>query len=166
LASSVPILVRSFRKRALLSASQETAIFSFCWAAVILILFNVVKTKLATYILPAFPALGILTGLLLDKWILFKTRAWRKLTAPLYIVAIAAAGIFLFRFQGLHSNLDQATLIVSWVGILVLFINCLLYGWSLGKKLVRTAVIQLVTGSCLAACLIVPSAPDHNLSSQ
>jgi 4-amino-4-deoxy-L-arabinose transferase-like glycosyltransferase len=158
LVSSLPILVRSFRKRAALSASQETAIFSFWWAAVILILFNVVKTKLATYILPAFPALCILTGLLLDKWILFKTCAWRKVTVPLYIVAISAAGFFLFKFQGLHSHLDQTTLLISWAGIFVLFINCLLYGWSLGKTHVRTAVIQLVTGSCLAACLIVPSA--------
>lgn len=42
--------------------------FLLCWLAVWLVFFTIVRTKLPNYILPAYPALALLTASFLDDW--------------------------------------------------------------------------------------------------
>ncbi len=155
---SAPLLMRPFRERKQITTANDVFIFNSCWAVVVLFLFNAVKTKLATYILPAFPPLCLITGLLLDRWIIFKTPALRKFASPLYVVSVLGLAGFLFKFQGLFKNLDQVTLAITWFGLASFLVTTATFAWNLRKKQVKTAVYQLAFGSLLAAALLVPSA--------
>jgi 4-amino-4-deoxy-L-arabinose transferase-like glycosyltransferase len=65
--------------------------FLLCWAAVWLVFFTVVRTKLPNYVLPAYPALALLMASFLDDW----RRGQRVLPAwimPLSLACLALAG--------------------------------------------------------------------------
>jgi 4-amino-4-deoxy-L-arabinose transferase-like glycosyltransferase len=66
--------------------------FLFCWAAVWLVFFTVVRTKLPNYILPAYPALALLTASFLDDWRRGRIvlPAW---VMPVGVASLALAGI-------------------------------------------------------------------------
>jgi 4-amino-4-deoxy-L-arabinose transferase-like glycosyltransferase len=42
--------------------------FLLCWIAVYLVCFSAARTKLPNYVLPAYPAVAVLTGRALDRW--------------------------------------------------------------------------------------------------
>lgn len=156
--TSFPVLVRAFRRRRYLTMMQETALFSSIWAGVIWFLFNAVKTKLATYILPSLPAFCLLTGLLLDKWIRFKTPSLREITAPLNIVAVIGMGVFLIKYQSQFKTILPGTALVSWLGLLLLFAGTLVSALSLRRHEVKRAIWQLTLTSYLSVCVLVPAA--------
>lgn len=68
---------------------QQLLLLSACWLLVVVALFSAVKTKLGTYILPAFPPFAIICGVLVDT--LIRKRAWAPLAVP--AGAISAVGI-------------------------------------------------------------------------
>lgn len=57
---------RRLRDDARLRASD---LFVGCWAAAYFVFFSLCRTKLPNYVLPAYPALALLTGAFLDRWI-------------------------------------------------------------------------------------------------
>jgi 4-amino-4-deoxy-L-arabinose transferase-like glycosyltransferase len=59
--------------------------FLLCWAAVWLVVFTVVRTKLPNYILPAYPALALLTASFLDDW------RRGRLTLPSWMMPVSLA---------------------------------------------------------------------------
>lgn len=69
--------------------------FATIWLLLILVIFSVLKTKLATYILPVAPALAILSGSILDRLIRqrkSKLVAWSLL--PIVAIVFPAIGYF------------------------------------------------------------------------
>jgi 4-amino-4-deoxy-L-arabinose transferase-like glycosyltransferase len=68
--------------------------FLLCWIAVWLVFFTVVRTKLPNYILPAYPAMALLTASFLDAWRrgLLTLPAWVMPTS-LACLALMGAGV-------------------------------------------------------------------------
>jgi len=68
-----PLLVAAlpsiWRRTEETSRSGSAARFAVIWVAIILVFFSVPRGKLVPYILPVFPALAILLGDALDRWI-------------------------------------------------------------------------------------------------
>ena len=58
-------LVQRIRDR---DEEQTGAIFVACWAAVFIGFFSLASTKLPSYVLPAYPALALMTGSFLHRW--------------------------------------------------------------------------------------------------
>jgi 4-amino-4-deoxy-L-arabinose transferase-like glycosyltransferase len=80
--------------------SLKAQVMFFCWAAAIIVFFSLSKTKLQTYILPAFPALAMVVGATLDR--VLDTSSWTRtmkiaagilggIGAVLFLLSIAAA---------------------------------------------------------------------------
>jgi 4-amino-4-deoxy-L-arabinose transferase-like glycosyltransferase len=72
-----PTLWRALKQRAFVQSGEAPEArndlvagrqFLLCWAAVWLVFFTLVRTKLPNYVLPAYPALALLTASFLDDW--------------------------------------------------------------------------------------------------
>src|SRR5262249_4122538 len=85
-----------------------------CWAVSVLALFCALPTKLPTYILPAFPAIAILTAVQVDTLLRGKSMRHMLIFA---IPAFIAASIFLAVHGMLHGPVG--VLLTQQVGILV-----------------------------------------------
>jgi 4-amino-4-deoxy-L-arabinose transferase-like glycosyltransferase len=68
--------------------------FLICWFAVFFAFFSVVSTKLPNYILPSYPAVAVLTGCFLDKWLRGDVAlpAW-VLRASMVCLALMGVGV-------------------------------------------------------------------------
>lgn len=51
------------------AASREADLFAACWIGAYLTFFTLAGTKLPSYVLPCYPALAVVTGVLLDEWL-------------------------------------------------------------------------------------------------
>lgn len=58
-------LVRRIRSR----ADWASYLFVACWAGFYLAFFSLARTKLPSYVLPAYPALALMTGVFIDHWL-------------------------------------------------------------------------------------------------
>jgi 4-amino-4-deoxy-L-arabinose transferase-like glycosyltransferase len=67
--SPMGILRKAIRKRTRIGTPEGLAFFSLVWAGLVLLLFCSLRTKLATYILPAMPPMAILATLVMDYWV-------------------------------------------------------------------------------------------------
>jgi 4-amino-4-deoxy-L-arabinose transferase-like glycosyltransferase len=67
-------------------------LFVACWAGFYLGFFSLARTKLPSYVLPAYPALALMTGAFIDHWLSSPERVsrWMLQTA---IVGIAVVGL-------------------------------------------------------------------------
>ena len=121
---------RTAIKNRKVNGQADTLIFfSLVWAFLVLLLFGSIKTKLATYILPAMPPLAILTAHNLFVWI--KIGKVKKLSP----------GAFLFILAGLAGLIVPLAIKASWVTVLLLEQRLLL-------------ILMLFTGSIYFLLLI------------
>lgn len=51
------------------AASREADLFTGCWIGAYLTFFTLAGTKLPSYVLPCYPALAVVTGVLIDEWL-------------------------------------------------------------------------------------------------
>jgi hypothetical protein len=51
------------------AATREADLFTACWAGAYLTFFSLAGTKLPSYVLPCYPALAVVTGVLIDRWL-------------------------------------------------------------------------------------------------
>jgi 4-amino-4-deoxy-L-arabinose transferase-like glycosyltransferase len=63
------------------AAMCPSDLFVGCWAATFFVFFSLCRTKLPNYVLPAYPALALLTGAFLDRWIASPQQVSRRLVA-------------------------------------------------------------------------------------
>ncbi|HEX4131228.1 MAG TPA: glycosyltransferase family 39 protein [Pirellulales bacterium] len=67
--------------------------FVACWAGAYIVFFSLSKTKLPNYVLPAYPALALMTGALIDGWLRQAVEvAGRWITIALASTALVGAG--------------------------------------------------------------------------
>jgi 4-amino-4-deoxy-L-arabinose transferase-like glycosyltransferase len=83
-----PTIYYAFARRNSSGGTQ----FLLCWATVWVVIFTVVRTKLPNYILPAYPALALLTAAFLDDWRRGQVQlpAW---VMPVSLGSLALAGV-------------------------------------------------------------------------
>ena len=64
-----PTLVNSVRQIQRRDALRDGCLLAACWFSVWLVFWSLCKTKLPHYILPAYPALALLTGYFIERWL-------------------------------------------------------------------------------------------------
>ncbi|HEX7450004.1 MAG TPA: glycosyltransferase family 39 protein [Pirellulales bacterium] len=90
----LPAAVWRLRRRLKTDPAWAAYLFLTCWAGVWIGFFSISGTKLPSYVLPAYPALAVLTAVWLDTWIARPQLVSRWLPrAGLAIFAVCGAGI-------------------------------------------------------------------------
>jgi len=124
-----------------------------CWLGVYLVFFSLARTKLPNYVLPAYPALALLTGAFIDQWIAEPTAVSRKLIR-LALGTLGLTGV------GVLIGLPIAAYLVlpgEWMlgvlGLIPLVGAVLAYRAVLRNATARAAVTVAVTCT-LMACLV------------
>ncbi len=150
------------KKRWVLTRRANLELFAIIWTVFVLVLFTVLKTKLATYILPIAPALAILSGSMLDRVIRFnktKSLAWSLLVlvvivAPLLVICAPAVCFKL--------NVDIKTL-YAFVGY-GFFVWCFLVvaAWTAFRKKCEAAVTAIACACAFACATFVPTGLQHH----
>ncbi|HWA99723.1 MAG TPA: glycosyltransferase family 39 protein [Pirellulales bacterium] len=95
-------LVRRIRSG---DASSKADLFVACWAAAYIVFFSFSKTKLPNYVLPAYPALALVIGSFVDRWLARPSevhRAWFRwalgsssAVGGAVVIALGVAGVWL-----------------------------------------------------------------------
>jgi 4-amino-4-deoxy-L-arabinose transferase-like glycosyltransferase len=66
---AVPVLLSWFRRTGRSSPPRAAYVFAACWIAAYVVTFSIARTKLPNYVLPAYPALALLTAAYLRDWL-------------------------------------------------------------------------------------------------
>ncbi|MCC7529643.1 MAG: glycosyltransferase family 39 protein [Candidatus Melainabacteria bacterium] len=145
------------KKRWVLTRRASLELFAVLWLVLILALFTVLKTKLATYILPVAPAMAILSGSLLDRVVRFgKTRplAWTLLVFVLLVfpLIVICAPAICFKL-----NIDIGTL-YAFVGFgIFVWFFLVVATWAAFKKKAEAAITAIACACTFAAGTFVPT---------
>jgi len=126
---------------------RASYLFCFCWLGVVVVFWSLVRTKLPHYVLPAYPALALLTGATLAGWLeqpeslargwlLNATVTWMVVGIVLVIVFPVVAAYVLPGEGGL--GLIGLVLVAGGLGALAL-------GWR--RQLFRMAVLMVATSA-------------------
>lgn len=93
---SIPVtldVIRRLRRPELFSPAH---LFLACWAGVMMGFFSVASTKLPSYVLPAYPALALLTGAWVADWVQGRESIWPRWPVVSWsIFAFVGAGILI-----------------------------------------------------------------------
>lgn len=104
-------LKRLVLRRHVLTRRQALALFSLVWMVVIVGLFSLLKTKLATYILPAAPAIAILGGIILDGLARkSRKRAFAFAAVPVVVSAVLVPAGLYYDYCHTHKPLKDLIL--------------------------------------------------------
>ncbi len=88
---AAPVAIETFYLLRLRGRESAGATFALCWAGVWVAAFSLVGTKLPSYITPAYPALALLAGLYVDRWLAGTSAAAARWT-PWVLIALATVG--------------------------------------------------------------------------
>lgn len=66
---AVPLLLELWRTWRSERMRREGAVLAACWVIVYVAVFSTAKTKLPSYITPTYPAIGLLVGWMIDRWL-------------------------------------------------------------------------------------------------
>jgi 4-amino-4-deoxy-L-arabinose transferase-like glycosyltransferase len=151
--SSPGVLRKAIRQRKKISTPAGLSFFSLVWAGLVLLLFCSLRTKLATYILPAMPPMAILTSQVMTFWIEKGRIKALWPTAAIFILA------------GLGGMICSFVLKPSWVKIFLLEQQPLLiltvivgfvYLFLLLKNKAQTAFALILASAVIGVGVCVP----------
>jgi 4-amino-4-deoxy-L-arabinose transferase-like glycosyltransferase len=150
-------LVRELRRP---RESAAPLVLVACWAGVWIAFFSCASTKLPNYVLPAYPALALLTG-----WFL---RGWRQAAGSELAAAfrhgcwvLAAAGVVMLIGAPIAlSMLLPSETWLSAIGVVPLAGAGIAYGHSLRQQRLRAVRALSICAVCLAV-LIMGIAPSR-----
>ncbi len=164
---AVPTLINWLRRAQEQRPWQAGYLLIACWAAVYVVVFSLVQTKLPSYVLPAYPALALATGLFVHRWTLGTadvSRWWLRIGFG--CLAIVGLGMLI----GLPLAADRylpGEAILGIIGLvpLVSAITC----WLLSEtRRPRAAATAMVFGSIALAVSIfgfaMPRVDHHKMS--
>ena len=148
--------VRQWKQRKLATCRNRLGLFCLCWVVVVLVLFTSVRTKLGTYILPAFPPLAILAGMSFDRSM--RVRALPALGRITGVLLVGAAAVLCFLPKlkpvfGQPSPMHATLLVLAWALVLL--------GFGIATFLIHTgktkaALYQLLGSSLVGTAILVP----------
>ncbi|MGH9638042.1 MAG: ArnT family glycosyltransferase, partial [Candidatus Angelobacter sp.] len=152
--SAPKAVARFWTHRKIDGGQQRLALLCTCWLVLVIALFSAVKTKLGTYILPAFPPFAILTGLLLDR--LIRGRKLLPLKISATVVACAGvAGLLAVPVLLARLPISKGAAVALAGGALLLcaaFAGCLV---MLKRKQWTPAVLSATGGGAAAVAILV-----------
>lgn len=147
---AVPLLIDLVARLRHRDSWHAGYLFLACWGAVYPLLFTLARTKLPSYITPAYPAYALLTGALIYHWTRGEARArpfWFRLA--FMVLAVVGAGM-LVAIPILARRLLPGE---EWLGLvgIVLLIGAVAAGVALHRGRPDRAAIALVAMSWIFA---------------
>ncbi|HEY9778175.1 MAG TPA: glycosyltransferase family 39 protein [Planktothrix sp.] len=147
-----------WRKRSRQTKVRQLSLLCLVWSVFIVAVFSAIKTKLGTYILPAFPPLAILAAVSIETMLRSSNRK------PIFVLAAAIGAVsgvaalsLPFVFVKLR-GVSLGTQLVFDAGALLLaagFAGC---AYQLRKNRRQSALLFATVGSTLAISLLIPAA--------
>lgn len=129
----------------------QPALLAAVWAIVIFVFFSLSRSKLPGYILPIFPALGIVAGVALDT---ISERSWRRqLLAGLVIGAIgllASPIVATLNSNNTPNALYRAYAIWAAVAFAMIIASTLVARWLLQRRGLLASITVYALGMCTA----------------
>ncbi|CAG2140675.1 glycosyltransferase family 39 protein [Cupriavidus numazuensis] len=129
----------------------QPALLAAVWAIVIFVFFSLSRSKLPGYILPIFPALGIIAGAALDT---ISERSWRRqLLAGLVIGAIgllASPIVATLNSNNTPNALYRAYAIWAAVAFAMIIASTLVARWLLQRRGLLASITVYALGMCAA----------------
>lgn len=168
---AMPTLIHAARSA---SAGDQRPKFQFlaCWAVVMVGFFSIARTKLPNYVLPAYPALALLTAAWLDAWLAHREKTWQGWPALSFgtLAAVGAglivilpvvgnsavAGRPLLESMGVNGSLSADVARLGWLGVVPAMGG--LIAWRLAATCQRRNAMLVTGGTSMlftASVLIV-----------
>ncbi|CAN5738520.1 glycosyltransferase family 39 protein [soil metagenome] len=146
-------------KRSVALPSDALALFCLCWSVVVFGFLTVVKTKLATYILPVVPPIAIIVGLYFDRW--GSDKSGRSLIIAGVVIAallFIAAGVLPIASESLPEKLKAGYISPLVLGTLALAIGWAVFSFKVWQNKIESAVQGVLFCSVVGVALIIPTA--------
>jgi len=150
LIAAIPWLRKCYLAR-VWTKRQELLCFAVSWAVVVLSLFNLIPTKLPTYIVPASPALAIITAVFLQTQI--KTKRKGLLVAFGICTLLAALGIGLLPMYYHPASVFQIPLVFTAV---IIFAAAIVQLYMVQQKSFNLALLAQLCGVFVGTACLVP----------
>ena len=135
--------------------NQQAAgvLFAVCWVGVYIGAFSLAQTKLPSYITPTYPAVGLLLGLMIDRWLdgelIVSTHWWRAVSVTLLLAGFGiTAGLV---FAGIRYLPGEASL--GLLGLVPLAGGAMTWVFLTKQQPQRVAVSLAVTATVFATGL-------------
>ena len=135
------------------SYKRKKILFLICWILPCLIIMELIPTKLPHYILPVYPAIAILMGLLLSDISKNKSFFYNKVSYLGYFVYFLVSNgliIFVFKANQIYGQINFISII--YYCVLLLFNNIVFI--FIFKKQIRNAFYYLVIYSSIFSTII------------
>ncbi|MBX9787859.1 MAG: glycosyltransferase family 39 protein [Pirellulales bacterium] len=134
-------------------AIHASDLFVACWAATYFVFFSLCRTKLPNYVLPAYPALALLTGVFLDCWIARPREVSRKLVA-LALGTYVCVGIGLVVVLPIVAYiLLPGETLLCLIGLIPLVGGALAWRFAMQERITRAVHTLMVMGVVFAVAL-------------
>lgn len=140
----------SIRRRDVGSAGTLLAV---CWVGVYVALFSIARTKLPSYVTPCYPALALLTGGFIERWVAQQQTCpsfWPRVSFG--VLAVSGIGILLGLPIAARIYLPGEQLL-ALIGLIPLLGAGLAIGWTLQQRRRLAAVTMTVTAAGLMLAL-------------
>jgi 4-amino-4-deoxy-L-arabinose transferase-like glycosyltransferase len=149
--SLLPQLINKFLRKQLSKEESQFVLFLGIWFTTIFVFFSVVPSKLPTYVLPAFPALAILTALMLNN--LFETKKLNTIKWTGIAVFAIGAGLLTAIFKLNHKYPDIMTIMVPLAMVTALWLD---YAINIFRGHLKTSLAVLTVASIFSVGILVP----------
>src|SRR5262249_34839556 len=158
LVAALPTIRRRMQER---SRAGAAARFIAVWAAVILLFFSLPRGKLVPYILPMFPALAVLLGDALDRWI-GASDAGSAVPRAFACIGLALLAALAALPIGLHYSpvaIPVALVLLAAAATVAAGITTLYFARSRSWKPIAAVAGSVAALECTAIAVAAPVAP-------
>lgn len=155
-----PMLYDSWTQARRTDSARLARLFCGCWAGVVIVFFSIAATKLPSYVLPAYPALALMTGVFLER-----TAAGALSLRPFWMrgafVTAATAGLGVVIGAGIAFRLllPQETWIAASGALILAAAVAALFLWENGRQ--RQALAVYSAGAVALALALLAWAPER-----
>jgi len=156
----VPEMLRKLlERRSIAFPANALALFCLCWSVVVFVFLTIVKTKLATYILPVVPPIALTVGILFDRWELVKPRT-RLFSAGTLMASLLfiGAGILPMISDHLPQKLTDGRITLLEIGAVLLAIGWIEFSYRIWRDQINQAFKTVLSFSVAAMAIIIPTA--------
>jgi len=149
--------IKQWRRRSRAFPANALALLCLSWSVVVFIFLSIVKTKLATYILPVVPPIAITVGMYIDRWGMAKPRK-SLLAAGLTLASLLfiGAGLMPIASEGLSQKLSDGRVPLLVLGALSLAIGWTVFCIKVWHHKIENAFQTVLAFSVLGQILLVP----------
>lgn len=156
LLGGVPVFAGIWRRRHNASPGQRLALLCVCWSAFVIVGCSAIKTKLPTYVIPAWPPVAILSAMTLT--LMMRKRQTAQIVIFSLFAALAMVGVMVSPMA--LENFRHApalSKIVLILGSVVLVSGMAFCGIMTMRNRVRVGVAGALASSVLATTVLIPS---------